>query len=203
MNGNSNTGAWIVGGLIILALIGFGVWWWGSDRNIADTQNQNQQATTTQPNTSQNNTTPIAREDRTNSDVASVVAGIPEASSFAALFASSGVAASLSSTGTYTVFVPSNSAYNLVAPGTLSGMTTAQKKRLIEYHVVSGRAVDTTAVETGNITAVSKDTLNFEVRDSDNSAMVNSSYILKQYKAKNGIVYLITGVLIPPERAAQ
>lgn len=195
MDSTRNTGVWLVVGLVIIAGIASIVWWQRGDREVAVVEMPNEQASTTTPQTP----APVAREDRTGSDVATVVAGIPEASSFAALFASSGVASSISKSGTYTVFVPTNGAFNLLTPGTLSSMSSTQKKRLVEYHVVSGRAVDTAAVETGAIVAVSKDTLNFEVRDSDNSAMVNSAFVIKQYKAKNGIVYLISNVLVPPE----
>lgn len=202
MNDSSNTGAWIVGGLIVLAILGFGIWWWGSDRDTRDAETPNEQATTTTQNGTQT-PTPIAREDRTNTDVASIVASIPEASSFAALFASTGASASLSQSGTYTVFVPTNGAFTNLTAGTLTNMSATQKKRLIEYHMVAGRSIDTNAVDTGTITAVSKDVLNFEIRDTDNAAMVNSAFVLKQYKAKNGIVYLISSVLVPPEKATQ
>lgn len=198
MNGTSNIGSWVVGGLVLVALIIAVVWWQRSDRETLGTGTPHEQATTT---TQTPQGTPVAREDRMNADVAAVVAGIPEASSFASLFVSTGVSASVSASGTYTVFVPTNGAFNLLSPGTLSNMTAAQKKRLVEYHLVSGRAVDTVAVETGTITAVSKDSLNFEVRDSDDSAMVNSAFIIKQYKAKNGIVYLVSNVLVPPEKS--
>lgn len=202
MNDSSNTGAWIVGGLIVLASIGFGVWWWGSDRDLLEAETPNQQATTTTQGQTQSQGQ-IAREDRTSTDVASIVASIPEASSFAALFASTGASASISPSGTYTIFVPTNGAFANLTAGTLSNMSATQKRRLVEYHMVSGRAIDTDAVDTGTITAVSKDTLNFEIRDTDNAAMVNSAFVLKQYKAKNGIVYLVSSVLVPPERAAQ
>lgn len=200
MNDSSNTGAWIVGGLIVLAVIGFGIWWWGSDRDMTDTEMSNEQATTTTQGQTQEQ---IAREDRTSMDVASIVASIPEASSFAALFASTGASASLSQSGTYTIFVPTNGAFANLTAGTLANMTAMQKRRLVEYHMVSGRAIDTDAVDTGSIVAVSKDELNFEIRDTDNAAMVNSAFILKQYRGKNGIVYLVSSVLVPPERAAQ
>jgi uncharacterized surface protein with fasciclin (FAS1) repeats len=204
MNDSSNTGAWIVGGLIVLALIGFGIWWWGSDRDLTDAENANQPATTTtQGQSPQGGQGQIAREDRTNTDIASIVASIPEASNFAALFASTGASASLSQSGTYTVFVPTNGAFANLTAGTLTNMTATQKRRLVEYHMVSGRAIDTNAVDTGKITAVSKDELNFEIRDTDNAAMVNSAFVIKQYRAKNGIVYLVSSVLVPPERAAQ
>ncbi len=198
MNGTSNTGAWVVGGLILIVVIGFGVWWWNGDRSGTDVVVTPSPTATTTDTTPA--ATPIVREDRTNSDVASVIAGIPEASSFASLFASTGVAASISKTGTYTIFVPTNGAFNLLTPGTLTNMSATQKKRLVQYHVVSGRAVDTSAVETSTIMALSKDALNFAVHDPGNSAMVNGAFIIKQYKAKNGIVYLVSGVLVPPEK---
>jgi uncharacterized surface protein with fasciclin (FAS1) repeats len=143
--------------------------------------------------------TAVTTENVPSSSVAAVVAGIADASNFNSLFVSTGVAASLSGKGPYTVFVPTNEAYASLTAGTLSNMTSAQKKRLAQYAVVSGKALDIDAVSSGTYTALSKDPLNFQVNLVYKEAFVNSGYAIREYKASNGIVYLISAVLVPPQ----
>lgn len=190
MNGNNNMNPWVLGVFAVVIIIG-GLLLWNS-KNAAP-QTTDQTATTT-------DSTKVVKETRPASDIVSIIDDIPEASTFASLFRSSGVAASLSSTGTYTVFVPTNNSFGLLPKGYLSGLSPTQEKRVVQYHVVSGKRLDIDAVNSGRITALSKDILNFLVTDSGQSVQINSAFAIKSYTAKNGIIYLINGVLIPPEK---
>ncbi len=132
--------------------------------------------------------------------VAQVVASLSGVSEFQSAFVSTGVSASLTGKGPYTVFVPTDTGYNLVKPGTITGMSAAEFKRFVQYHVVSGRALDLDALQNGTIQALSKDTLNFAVQKSTGFVQVNSSFAVTAYKASNGIVYVINQPLIPPAK---
>ena len=100
------------------------------------------------------------------------------------------------------MFVPTNTSFSLLPPGALN-LTTAQLKRLVEYHVISGKQIDVNLQVAGTATALSKDMLNFSVLVSDKSARINSSVALRAYKASNGIVYIVNGVLLPPLNPGQ
>ncbi len=76
-------------------------------------------------------------------------------------------------------------------------MTAAQKKRMVQYSVVSGRALNVNVQDSGSVKALSGDLLNFNV-GSTGLVQVNSSYALAAYKATNGIVYVINQPLLPP-----
>lgn len=184
--------------IVFLVIVLAALLFWKKDTFFASNT-----ATSTPSTVVATSTTPsapvVVRETRATADITSVIASIPEASHFAALFASTGVQAGLSATGSYTVFVPTNSAFGLLADEELTGLSSVQKKRLVQYHVVSGKKLDVDALQNGNATALSKDMLNFQVLPGGQSVLVNSSYVLKAYNTKNGIVYLINGVLLPPE----
>lgn len=191
-----------LGILVAIVLVVGGFWWWASSTSMniswlpfVGKKAVQETATTTEQVAT---TTTGVRVSRSNSDVASIVSTIPEASRFATLFVSSGVRTEVSGKGPYTIFVPTNGAFSQLSPGTLDGMNTAERKKMVQYHVVSGRAVDTDALESGTIVALSGDPLNFDVRDSDQIARVNSGIIMEAYTGKNGVVYLINSVLIPP-----
>jgi uncharacterized surface protein with fasciclin (FAS1) repeats len=113
-----------------------------------------------------------------------------------------GVAATINakSTSKYTIFVPTNGAFAQLPPGTVSNMSAAEKKRLIEYHVVSGRAVDPDQMTAGSIQALSGDILNFSY-GIDKIPLVNSAIVVTQYEGTNGVVIVIDNVLLPPKKS--
>jgi uncharacterized surface protein with fasciclin (FAS1) repeats len=195
MNNTNGVWGWVVGIVVVLVLV-LGLWW--ANGGMSATNGSPMASSTPEVATTTTKTQPVVVETRTGT-VASVVAGLSGASRFASLFASTGVAATITGKGPYTIFVPTDEAYAASAAA-INAMTAAQKKRLVQYHVVSGKMLDVDAVSSGNYTALSKDSLNFNVRTQDKSAFVNSAYVIRQYKASNGVVYLIGGaVLIPPQ----
>lgn len=199
MNNQSNVFGWVVGIIIVLLII-LGIWWFAS----SGTMGQNGNATTTPQvatTTGQSGPAATATEVRSSATVSAVIASLGNASRFASLYSSTGVSASLTGKGPYTVFVPSDGAFANLSPGALDGMTAAEKKRLVQYHVVSGKMLDLDSVSSGNHTALSKDALNFQVQPQTKIAYVNSGYTITQYKASNGVVYVITAVLVPPQTA--
>lgn len=133
-------------------------------------------------------------------DVASVASRVPGSSRFNALFKSTGVSTSLKGAGPYTVFVPTDEALALMSTAGELNLSSAELKRLIQYHVVAGKKLDVDAVHSGQIQALSKDTLNFQVDTAKSAVYINSAYVLETYQAKNGIVYLISSALVPPAR---
>ncbi len=193
MDTQNNVFGWVVG-VIIVILIVAGIWWWASSNpaSTSETATSTPQTTTT----TTNNTPAVSVQAATGSTVDQVVAGLAGAKRFASLYASTGVAASVTGKGPYTVFVPTDAA---MAAANLSGMTSAQLKLMVQNHIVSGKMLDLDAVSSGTYPALSKQTLNFQVQPQTKIAYVGSGYAVAQYKASNGIVYVITAVLLPTQ----
>lgn len=187
-----NQTTWIAGVLAVLVLAGLGMWIWGAPSNVTETTDG---VATTSANTGTESSKPVQVESRSSSSVAQVVASL-NTGSFNALLAASGV--SISGKGPYTIFVPTNEAFGFLPEGTISGMSAAEKKRLVQYHIVSGKMLDIDAVSTGSTQTLSGDPLNFQVNLQNGIVGVGGAYALNAYKANNGMVYLITAVLIPP-----
>lgn len=188
---NASVWTWVLAAVaVVLVILGF--WWWNMGQTAQPTATGGQPVATTTPAK-----TNINVETRLSSTVAQVVASLSGAPTFQGIFVSTGVSASLTGKGPYTVFVPTDAGFTNITPGTISTMTAAEKKRLVQYHVVSGKMLDIDAIDNGTIQALSKDMLNFIVND-NGTVQVNSSYALKAYKASNGIVYTINAPLIPP-----
>lgn len=195
---DKNVWGWVVG-IIIVLLVAAGVWWYMT--MPAATTTPTDTATTTPQET---NTTPAGQsvvvESQGSATVAQVVASLSGTDTAAGLFTSTGVSGSLTGKGPYTVFVPTDVGIGYLPKGTITGMTAAQKLRLMQYHVVKGKMLDIDAIDSGSITALSGDMLNFQVNSDSKLVQVNSAYALRAIRASNGIVYVINGVLLPPQK---
>jgi uncharacterized surface protein with fasciclin (FAS1) repeats len=204
---NTNKDVWI--GVIALAIIaGVGTLWLVESYRISSMV----VSTTTVPvavttaTTTDATTTPAVQipkpVNRASQSVVTIAEHITGATEFASLMATSGVAALIKGPGPFTIFVPTNGAFSQLPRGTISKLSPAAAKRLVEYHVVSGRAIDPSAEVSGSIQTLSGDMLNFSL-GTDNIALVNSAILISAYTADNGIVYLIDNVLIPPSPTQQ
>lgn len=201
MNEQSNVFGWVVGAIVVVIII-LGLWWIvqsGTNAPAGGTATTTPPAATSTGTGATGGAQAVTSEVRTGSTVNAVIASLSTASRFASLYTSTGVSASATGKGPYTVFVPSDSAFANLSPGTLANMTAAQQKRLVQNHVVSGKMLDLDAVSSGNHTSLSKDALNFNVQPQTKIAYVGSGYVLTQYRASNGIVYVISAVLVPPQ----
>lgn len=189
---NNNTIKW-VSIIVIVVLIALGLWWLMGQQPAAAPSTTTETATTT----SETSGASAVSVKNSVGTVSQVVADLSLGNRFASLLSSTGVGATLNGKGPYTVFVATDGAFSRLTPGTISSMSAAQLKRLVQYHVVAGKKLDVDALQSGQIQALSKDMLNFQV-NAGNKVYVNSGYVLEAYNASNGIVYVINSVLLPP-----
>jgi uncharacterized surface protein with fasciclin (FAS1) repeats len=209
---NQNKGIWLgVVSLIVIAALG--LWWLAANRPLNvlslggyganESTSTEDVASSTEPGakTAAKTGSVTTKQVKKNQDVVTIVRNLSSASTFNAYFRSTGIAATISpkSTSKYTIFVPTNGAFAQLPVGTVGNMTAAEKKRLIQYHVVSGRAIDVDALTSGQIEALSKDVLNFSYGQ-NKIPMVNSAIVITQYQGTNGVVIVIDNVLLPPKR---
>jgi uncharacterized surface protein with fasciclin (FAS1) repeats len=193
-----------IGVVAIIVIAALGLWWIASGQPLSAVFQSaigGTNATSTATTTVQQHA-PKRTISRSGTDVASIVASLPQASKFAAIFRSSGIASTIGaqSVSKYTIFVPTDGAYSQLPAGTISNLSAAELKRLVQYHVVSGRAIDIDAQTAGTIQALSGDYLNFNY-GADHIPMVNSSIIVAEYDGTNGTVYLVDNVLLPPKES--
>lgn len=107
----------------------------------------------------------------------------------------------LSGSGTYTVFAPSNTAFNnlLTAIGqtSLDDVPEDVLREVLEYHVVSGSGLKAAQLSTGPVTTVSGEAVQVNITGGvrlNGSTNVSTPDVL----ASNGVVHVIDAVLIPP-----
>lgn len=192
----SNTGLW-VGIIVVVIVVLLGIWWYSASMsNPSDMASSTDMTATTTDMTA---TQGVPTTDLSSESVVTVAENIPGAATFASWLQSTGAAAKITGAGPYTIFVPTDGSVSQLPAGTFNNLSAAGQLRFVEYAIVSGQGIDAGAQNqiAGTIQAMSGDSLNFSY-GSDKIPMVNSSIVITEYKASNGIVYLIDSPLLPP-----
>jgi len=145
-------------------------------------------------------------------DIVAVAAANEDFSTLVAAVKAADLVATLQSEGPFTVFAPTNEAFNKLPDGTVAGLlepnSKAQLQNILTYHVVAGKlkAKDVVAaikagkgsakVETvsgGTLTAMMKGGKVW-LKD-ENGGM--SEVISTDVKASNGVIHVIDSVVLP------
>lgn len=127
-------------------------------------------------------------------------ASIPELSEFAKAFESSGLTKDLNSTGPYTVFMPSNKAFEALPGGTLDNLLKPENKQhlrdILNNHIVAGK-LDTATLQHGSkIKTLGNEQL--EVSKQENLVMINGAEVRRaNIQSSNGVIHVIDKVLMP------
>uniref|UniRef100_A0A2K5ZG23 Stabilin-2 n=2 Tax=Mandrillus leucophaeus TaxID=9568 RepID=A0A2K5ZG23_MANLE len=105
--------------------------------------------------------------------------------------------------GPYTIFVPSNEALNNMKDGTLDYLLSPEGSRklleLVRYHIVPFTQLEVaTLISTPHIRSMANQLIQFTT--TDNGQILANDVAMKEIEitAKNGRIYTLTGVLIPP-----
>lgn len=116
-----------------------------------------------------------------------------------------GLTETLSQDGSYTVFAPTDEAFNQLPEGTLEQLLQPENQELLSqiltYHVVP-QAVTSAEIQPGEVSTVEGTPVNIQV--SDGSVMVNEAMVTQpDIEASNGVIHAIDQVMLPPQIAAQ
>ena len=106
----------------------------------------------------------------------------------------------LASSGPYTVFAPTNAAFDLLPKGTVEGLLVPEKKNdlanILQYHVTVPVLKDNMLKDGQKLGMANGD--NAVITIKDGKMMVNDANIIGSVMASNGIIYVIDKVLLPP-----
>lgn len=131
--------------------------------------------------------------------IVEVAQGDTQFSTLVAAITAAGLADSLSATGPFTVFAPTNAAFAALPAGLLEKLLLPANKailvKILTYHVLQAKvmAADVTAGEVATLEG-SKFTITTASGVKVNTANVTSTDIA----ASNGVIHVIDAVLVPP-----
>jgi uncharacterized surface protein with fasciclin (FAS1) repeats len=143
------------------------------------------------------------QDDVSQKDVLKIAAGSKDHTTLVAAIKQAELVNALSNAGPFTVFAPTNAAFDKLPAGTVDGLMKPEKKTtlqdILQYHVsTSGLPVDLLKnmqslgmVNGGRITITEKD---------GKIMLNNTATIIASVKASNGMVHIIDAVLLPPTK---
>ncbi len=108
----------------------------------------------------------------------------------------------LSADGTYTVFAPTNEAFegllSAIGQSSLDDIPESVVRTILEYHVIASAAILSTDLSDGQTaTAFSEEEISIAVND-DGVFISNAKVLTADVEASNGIVHIVKNVMVPP-----
>jgi uncharacterized surface protein with fasciclin (FAS1) repeats len=165
---------------------------------LTDTTAVTTTATTTTTTTS---TTKPATGTAASGNIVKVAAGNADFAILTAALEAAGLDTSLAGAGPFTVFAPSDAAFDALLSGnglTAEDLLKAQELGdILKYHVVSGEVLAEDITNGMTMTTLQGKQITFEVKNGEvrvNGALVTTADIA----ASNGVIHVINQVILPP-----
>lgn len=108
-----------------------------------------------------------------------------------------GLDTTLKGPGPFTVFAPTDEAFSKLPSGTFESLLEdiLQLRKVLEYHVVSGKVMAADVVKLDSATTASGSTVKI---DASSGVKVNDATVVTpDVEADNGVIHIIDTVLIP------
>ena len=158
----------------------------GSDDSTSDTTVAAE--TTAAPETTMAATDNIVEVAQANADFTTLVAAVVAAD----------LATTLSGTGPFTVFAPTDAAFEALPAGILEKLLLPKNKavlaKILTYHVVAGKVLSTDLTETEVATVEGS---KVAITLTDGAKVNDAKVVIADVMASNGVVHAIDKVLIP------
>jgi uncharacterized surface protein with fasciclin (FAS1) repeats len=137
-------------------------------------------------------------------DLADTVAANPILTKFAAVIQGSDLGTFLSSRGPFTLFVPTDAAFDKLPPDTLAVLLQPQNKVRLQdillYHVINGKRLNTKDLLPLKTTLSCQGApLVFRTTHSGAQLVEKSKIVHGDIRCQNGVIHEIDTVLMPPE----
>jgi len=163
-------------------------------------QSANQEAGATLESTGGGQST--VQDETSEPDVVRVAVNSPLHTTLVAALKGAEYVDALSNAGPFTVFAPTNEAFDKLPAGTVENLLKPENKdalrNILEYHVYVGVIKEEYVQDGMTLNQVNLD--NVTLNKKDGKITVNGAKVLGVVKASNGVVYVIDAVLLPPDK---
>lgn len=192
METNSRTGLIVGAAVVLLALVGGGLYFASqSDTDMGESTANQQTTAESQPADLQT----IVDAASANENFSTLVAAVKAAN----------LVETLSGEGPFTVFAPTNAAFDKLPEGTLDSLLLAENKEtlksILTYHVVSGEVLSSQLSDGQVVTTVNGADLTVEISEGMVylvDAMGNRATVTQaDIKVDNGVIHAIDTVVMP------
>jgi uncharacterized surface protein with fasciclin (FAS1) repeats len=132
-------------------------------------------------------------------DIVELASSKPEFSTLVAAVGAAELVETLKGDGPFTVFAPTNAAFDALPSGTVDKLLMPANQdllqKLLTYHVVSGKVMAADVVALSSATSVEGSELKISAK---NGVRVNNANVTAtDIVADNGVIHVVDGVLLP------
>lgn len=143
------------------------------------------------------------QDDVSMKDVVKVAVASKDHTTLVAAVKQAGLVDVLSNAGPFTVFAPTNDAFNKLPTGTVENLMKNENKEaltdVLQYHVTTSSLKPDYFEDGQTINMVNGGTITVQVKDGK-IILNNSVMIVGSAMASNGMVHIVAGVLLPPAK---
>jgi uncharacterized surface protein with fasciclin (FAS1) repeats len=162
------------------------------------TNNQTSAATTSAADGGQS----TVQDDESVKDIVKIAVGSKDHTTLVTALKAAEYVDVLSNAGPFTVFAPTNAAFDKVDKATLNDLLKPENKdklrTILEYHVYVGVLKD--ALMGDGMSYGMASGHNAVIGNKDGKMTINGANIVATIPASNGIIYVTDGVLLPPDK---
>jgi transforming growth factor-beta-induced protein len=152
----------------------------------------------------------LTAEPAPTKSIVEIAAGNPEFSTLVSLVQKAGLVGAISSAGPFTVFAPTNAAFEKLAkaaPATYAAVVAdpALLTKVLTYHVVAGAIKSTQAIsvaqQNGKVNSLEGEPISLSIKDGKLTLNGTSTVVAADVMATNGVIHAIDTVIVPPSLA--
>jgi uncharacterized surface protein with fasciclin (FAS1) repeats len=133
--------------------------------------------------------------------IAEIAAGNEDFSTLVAALSAAGLVETLSGEGNFTVFAPTNAAFEALPAGTVDALLADPEgdlTKILLYHVVDGKAMAADVVGLESVTTLEGQDVAIAVVDGGVRLNDAANVVTTDIEASNGVIHVIDAVLLPP-----
>ena len=187
-------------GAVVVVLLAIGVWAWSMSNDADEAASPATDSEITDNATQSEDMTPASEQ-----NIVETAMETDSLSTLVTAVQAAGLAETLQGEGPYTVFAPSNSAFEKLPEGTLDTLLQEENREqlasLLQYHVVEGAVLSSDLRDGQTITTLNGETLTVELSEgmailidaTGERAVVDMADI----QVSNGVVHIIDSVVMP------
>lgn len=142
------------------------------------------------------------KDDESGKDIVKIAVGSKDHTTLVAALKAASYVDVISNAGPFTVFAPTNEAFDKLPKGTLDDLLKPENKdklrAILEYHVYVGVLKD--ALLGDGMTYGMASGENVTIGNKDGKITVNGANVIASIPATNGIIHVIDAVLLPPAK---
>ena len=143
------------------------------------------------------------KDDDSQKDVVKVAMSSKDHTTLVAALKQAELVTALSNAGPFTVFAPTNDAFNKLPAGTVDGLMKDDKREdlqnILQYHVFMSALKPESFTDGQTLGMVNGDNVTVSVKDGK-VTLNGNAHIVASIPASNGIIHVIDAVLLPPAK---